>query len=149
LVLVLVLNNQNGSKILGEVTEKLGVRLGTYKEKEVSLKLALKAEMTSSSSPIVSAPLWGGKGSCSPHHNIIEKQTGKHRATHTVAVLQLTPSQRPSRTVFEDLFIFMYVCCLHVHLHASRGHQITLQMVVSHHVVAGNLGPLGKQPVYP
>jgi hypothetical protein len=32
----------------------------------------------------------------------------------------------------------MWVLYLCVHLHARRGHQIPLQMVVSHHVVASN-----------
>ena len=35
-----------------------------------------------------------------------------------------------------DLFVWMI--CLHVYLKVSRGHWIPLQMVVSHHVVAGN-----------
>ena len=39
--------------------------------------------------------------------------------------------------------------CLHVWLQARRGHQLSLQMVVSHHVVAHELnsGPLEEQPV--
>ena len=37
------------------------------------------------------------------------------------------------------VILVMYtVSCLHVSLPARRGHQISLQMVVSHHVVAGN-----------
>ena len=36
------------------------------------------------------------------------------------------------------LFIMYTVFCLHVYLQASRGHHISLQVVVSHHVVAGN-----------
>jgi hypothetical protein len=38
---------------------------------------------------------------------------------------------------------------LHVCLHARQGHQIPLQMVVSHHVVARELnsGPLEEQSV--
>jgi hypothetical protein len=39
---------------------------------------------------------------------------------------------------FNDLFIMHTAFWLKVHLQASRGHQIPLQMVVSHHVVAGN-----------
>jgi hypothetical protein len=35
--------------------------------------------------------------------------------------------------------IYIYtVLCLHECLQARRGHQIPLQMAVSHHVVAGN-----------
>ncbi|CAO2588244.1 hypothetical protein LEMLEM_LOCUS4879 [Lemmus lemmus] len=41
--------------------------------------------------------------------------------------------------IFLRGFFIMYtVFCLHVCLQARRGHQISLQMVVSHHVVAGN-----------
>jgi hypothetical protein len=41
--------------------------------------------------------------------------------------------------IFLKMYIFiMYTTfCLHVWLHARRRHQIPLQMVVSHHVVAG------------
>jgi hypothetical protein len=42
---------------------------------------------------------------------------------------------------FKKIYIFILcvcVLCLHVSLHARRGHWIPLQMVVSHHVVAGN-----------
>jgi hypothetical protein len=40
-------------------------------------------------------------------------------------------SQSPTHITFR-------VFCLHVCLQARRGHQISLQMVVSHHVFAGN-----------
>ena len=36
------------------------------------------------------------------------------------------------------LFIMYTIFCLHVCLQARRGHQTSLQMAVSHHVVAGN-----------
>jgi uncharacterized membrane protein YgaE (UPF0421/DUF939 family) len=43
--------------------------------------------------------------------------------------------------LFKDLFLF-YVCkytiAVAVFRHTRRGHRIPLQMVVSHHVVAGN-----------
>jgi hypothetical protein len=40
---------------------------------------------------------------------------------------------------FKDLFIyFIYEYTTAVFRHTRRGHQIPLQMVVSHHVVAGN-----------
>lgn len=41
-------------------------------------------------------------------------------------------------------FVFLTKICvlnmlsLHICLHARRGHQVSLQMVVTHHVVAGN-----------
>lgn len=38
------------------------------------------------------------------------------------------------------IYVFCFnvrVLCLHVHLHARRGHQVPLEMVVSHQVVAG------------
>jgi len=38
----------------------------------------------------------------------------------------------------KDLFIMYTAFCLHIHLYTRRGHPISLQMVVSHHVVAGN-----------
>jgi hypothetical protein len=38
---------------------------------------------------------------------------------------------------FKDLFI-IYKYTVAVFRHSRRGHQISLQMVVSHHVVAGN-----------
>jgi hypothetical protein len=43
----------------------------------------------------------------------------------------------------------MYDYTVAVFRHTRRGHQIPLQMVVRHHVVAGNLnsGPLEKQSV--
>ena len=47
-------------------------------------------------------------------------------------------------TVFPEIQVcfkfslFMYECSVCVYVHARRGHQIPLQMVVSHHVVAGN-----------
>jgi hypothetical protein len=37
-----------------------------------------------------------------------------------------------------DLFISLYEYTVAVFRHTRRGHQIPLQMVVSHHVVAGN-----------
>ena len=42
--------------------------------------------------------------------------------------------------LFKKRFIYLIyrVFCLHIYLHARRGHQTSLQMVVSHHVVAGN-----------
>ena len=41
--------------------------------------------------------------------------------------------------LFFKMYLFRWVLCLHVCLHSRRGHRIPLQMVVSHHVVAGNL----------
>jgi len=40
---------------------------------------------------------------------------------------------------FKDLFIFfiIYKYTVAIFRHTRRGHQISLQMVVSHHVVAG------------
>ena len=44
------------------------------------------------------------------------------------------------------LFIYyLYECTVAVFRYTRRGHQIPLQMVVSHHVVAGNSGPLEEQ----
>jgi hypothetical protein len=50
------------------------------------------------------------------------------------------------------LFIYLFITCKYtvaVSRHTRRGHQISLQMVVSHHVVAGKLnsGPLEEQSV--
>jgi hypothetical protein len=40
---------------------------------------------------------------------------------------------------FKDLFIcYLYEYTVAVFRHTRRGHQIALQMFVSHHVVAGN-----------
>jgi hypothetical protein len=39
---------------------------------------------------------------------------------------------------FLDLFILLYVSTIAVFRHSRRRHQISLRMVVSHHVVAGN-----------
>jgi hypothetical protein len=41
---------------------------------------------------------------------------------------------------FKDLFIYLFIICKYtvaVFRHTRRGSQISLQMVVSHHVVAG------------
>lgn len=37
---------------------------------------------------------------------------------------------------------------LHVYLQAKRGRQNLLQMVVSHHAIAGNSEPLAQQPEF-
>jgi hypothetical protein len=39
--------------------------------------------------------------------------------------------------ILKKLF-YVYVYTVTVFRHTRRGHQVTLQMVVSHHVVAGN-----------
>jgi hypothetical protein len=50
---------------------------------------------------------------------------------------------------FKDLFIVLCKYTIAVFRHTRRGHQISLEMVVSHHVVAGilNSGPLEEQSV--
>jgi hypothetical protein len=40
--------------------------------------------------------------------------------------------------LFIHSFIIYTLSCLHKCLHTRRGHQILLQTIVSHHVVAGN-----------
>jgi hypothetical protein len=40
-------------------------------------------------------------------------------------------------SLFKDFF-FMYEYTIALFRHTKRGHQIPLQMAVSHHVVAGN-----------
>ena len=41
--------------------------------------------------------------------------------------------------IFIYLFVYLFILCIWVHWScARRGHQIPLQMAVSHHVVAGN-----------
>jgi hypothetical protein len=44
-----------------------------------------------------------------------------------------------SRIFFKDLFIIYFICkyTIAVFRHIRRGHQMSLRMVVSHHVVAG------------
>jgi hypothetical protein len=39
---------------------------------------------------------------------------------------------------FKDLFYLLYVSTLSLSSDTRRGHQVLLQMVVSHYVVAGN-----------
>jgi hypothetical protein len=38
----------------------------------------------------------------------------------------------------KELFVYVYEYIVAVFRHTRRGHQIPLQMVVNHHVVAGN-----------
>jgi hypothetical protein len=56
----------------------------------------------------------------------------------------------PAKYSLERVLLLLFCCCcclrlidytvfcLHICLHVRRGHQISLQMVVSHHVIAGN-----------
>jgi hypothetical protein len=44
----------------------------------------------------------------------------------------------PSQFFFKDLLIFIYMSTLQLFPDTPEGHQIPLQMVVSHHVLAGN-----------
>jgi hypothetical protein len=44
----------------------------------------------------------------------------------------------PNIFLKKDLFIYLNEYTVAVFRHTRRGHQIPLQMVVSHHVVAGN-----------
>ena len=53
-------------------------------------------------------------------------------------LLTSEPSLQPPKFFKIYLYTVYTVFCLHVRLQARRGHQISLQMVVSHHVVAGN-----------
>jgi hypothetical protein len=50
-------------------------------------------------------------------------------------------STMPSYLRFRFFFLFLFyvgMLCLHVHLDARREHQSLLEMVMRHHVVAGN-----------
>jgi len=63
-------------------------------------------------------------------------------------LLTAEPSLQP-HTIFFLRFIYFNVCEYTVTLfrHTRRGHQFSLQMVVSYHVVAGISGPLEEQTV--
>jgi hypothetical protein len=51
---------------------------------------------------------------------------------------RVSPATRLFCFVFKDVLIMHATFCLHVHLLTRRGHQTSLQMVVSHKMVAEN-----------
>lgn len=68
--------------------------------------------------------------------------------------MSVSLEQKPRPNFFPKAYFIYYVysvlCILHVYLHARRGHQISLQMVVSPHVSYWELnsGPLESQLVF-
>jgi hypothetical protein len=64
--------------------------------------------------------------------------------TQFILAIDLVPSSEPMRnegTFFLRFIYLFYVCeyIVAVFRHTGRGHRIPLQMVMSYHVVAGNL----------
>ena len=73
----------------------------------------------------------------------------KHQQTKPSFSQDKDPSLVPEHIFLKDLFIMYITFCLHVCMQARRGHQISLQMVVSHHMGCWELnsGLLEEQPV--
>jgi hypothetical protein len=66
--------------------------------------------------------------------------TGGCELPDMCAVYGTTRSSGRASALFFFLNIYLFIICEHtvaVFRHTRRGHQITLQMVVSHHVVSG------------
>jgi hypothetical protein len=57
--------------------------------------------------------------------------------THSLYMDQVSPKLTENLFSFEDLFIIIHKYTVAVFRHTRRAHQIPLQMVVSHHGVAG------------
>jgi len=70
------------------------------------------------------------------HAPVISAST-RHSKQYRRRSRQKTHTQKISKFFFKDLFI-IYKYTVAVFRYTRRGHQISLQMVVSHHVVAGN-----------
>jgi len=73
------------------------------------------------------------KGFPTSFHGDVSHLVSAHSSTHATSLSIVFVFVVDDDVLFFNLF--MWVFCLHVHLCARRGHQIPLQMVVSHHVV--------------